>query len=106
MQINKAAPPPPPETWGAYNKASEAGNGVISMMDMLLKDLDTEMTEMQVTEQQAQEEYEEFMADAADKRVADSKAITDKSAVKADAEADLQEAKGSHKNAVNVAMMV
>jgi len=94
----QTAPPPPPETWGAYSKASEGGNGVIAMMDLLLKDLSTEMTELQVTEQQAQEEYEQFMADAAAKRVADSKSITDKSAVKADTEADLQDAKGDHKN--------
>merc|ERR1719210_461300 len=104
VQINKAAPPPPPETWGAYSKASEAGNGVISMMDLLLKDLDTEMTEMQVTEQQAQEEYEEFMADAAAKRVADSKSITDKAAVKADTSADLEDAKSDHKTTVSALM--
>jgi len=104
MQIDKAAPPPPPETWGAYNKASEAGNGVISMMDMLLKDLDTEMTEMQVTEQQAQEEYEEFMTDAAAKRVADGKSITDKTAVKADTNADLEDAKSDHKTTVGALM--
>lgn len=104
VQIDKAAPPPPPETWGAYNKASEAGNGVISMMDMLLKDLDTEMTEMQVTEQQAQEEYEEFMTDAAAKRVADGKSITDKTAVKADTNVDLEDAKSDHKTTVGALM--
>merc|ERR1719230_884571 len=66
--VQKVAPPPPPETWGAYQKNSEGGNGVIAMMDLLLKDLDTEMTEMEVNERHAQEDYEEFMADAADKR--------------------------------------
>jgi len=65
-----------------------------------VKDLDTEMTEMEVTEKQAQEEYEEFMADAAAKRVADSKSITDKTAVKADTEADLQDANADHKTTV------
>merc|ERR1719475_36335 len=33
------APPPPPETFGAYSKKSEESNGVIAMMDMLIKDL-------------------------------------------------------------------
>merc|ERR1719161_2623419 len=87
------APPPPPETWGAYSKKAEEGNGVIAMMDLLLKDLDTEMTEMEVTERQAQEEYEQFMADAAAKRSEDSKSITDESAVKADTEARLEQEK-------------
>jgi len=35
IALAQGAPPPPPETWGAYSKASEAGNGVISMMDVL-----------------------------------------------------------------------
>jgi len=95
---HKAAPPPPPETWGAYSKKAEEGNGVVAMMDLLLKDLSTEMTEMEVTEKQAQEEYEQFMADAADKRASDSKSITDKTAVKADTQAHLEDAKASHKS--------
>jgi len=105
VQMKKDAPAPPPETWsGSYNKKSEEGNGVIAMMDLLLKDLSTEMTEMEVTEKQAQEEYEEFMADAAEKRVADSKSITDKSAVKAETEARLQEEKSDHKTTVQSLM--
>merc|ERR1719412_2699363 len=39
------APPPPPATWGAYSKKSEESNGVIGMIDLLIKDLDKEMTE-------------------------------------------------------------
>jgi len=101
---HKAAPPPPPETWGAYSKKAEEGNGVIAMMDLLLKDLSTEMTEMEVTEKQAQEEYEQFMADAAEKRAADSKSITDKTAVKADTQAHLEDAKSGHKSAVESLM--
>lgn len=104
IQVHKVAPPPPPETWDAYSKASEEGNGVISMMDLLLKDLSSEMTEMEVTEKQAQEEYEQFMADAAEKRIADSKSITDKNAVKADTEADLEDANSDHKTTVNELM--
>jgi len=104
VQLHKAAPPPPPETWGAYNKNAEGGNGVIAMMDLLLKDIDGEMTEMKVTERQAQEEYEEFMADAAEKRQQDSKTITNKSAVKADTEARLEEEKSDHKTTVTELM--
>jgi len=100
----RTAPPPPPETFGAYSKKSEESGGVIAMMDLLIKDLSNEMTEMETLEKQAQEEYEEFMADAAEKRVADTKSITDKSAVKADTEAKLEQETGEHKSTVNALM--
>merc|ERR1719331_1997018 len=51
------------------------------------------MTEAEVTEKDAQAEYEAFMKEAARKRVTDSKAITDKEELKADTEAELQVAK-------------
>lgn len=105
VATNKAAPPPPPETWGAYNKKSEESNGVISMMDLLLKDLSTEMTEMEVTEKQDQVEYEEFMTDAAEKRIADSKSITDKNSAKADTQAHLEDDKSNRKSTVASLML-
>merc|ERR1719326_315280 len=33
------APPPPPESFHAYAKSSESSNGVMAMMDLLIKDL-------------------------------------------------------------------
>merc|ERR1719444_754081 len=66
------APPPPPEAPGAYEKKGEESGGVIAMIDALVKDLDTEMTEAETEEKLAQEEYEELMADSAQKRAADS----------------------------------
>ena len=44
------APPPPPETFGAYTKKSQESSGVIAMVDMLIKDLDKEMTIAETTE--------------------------------------------------------
>merc|ERR1719392_378841 len=38
------APPPPPETFAPYTKKTEESAGVIAMIDMLIKDLDKEMT--------------------------------------------------------------
>jgi len=93
--LQKDAPPPPPETWGAYSKSGE-GNGVIAMMDNLIKDLSTEMTEMEVDEKHAQEDYEEFMADAAEKRSADSKSIEQKEMQKAETESSLQQNEEDH----------
>merc|ERR1719362_2834599 len=34
------APPPPPETWGAYQKKGQEQSGVVAMMDLLVADLD------------------------------------------------------------------
>ena len=40
-----AAPPPPPDTWGAYQKKDGKSNGVIGLMDMLMKELQGDLTE-------------------------------------------------------------
>merc|ERR1719331_1231748 len=84
------APPPPPETYGAYQKKGEESSGVIAMMDLLLKDLAKQITEMETEEKLAQEDYEKFMADSAEKRANDTKTLADKEAAKADLETDLQ----------------
>merc|ERR1719172_122283 len=57
-QVSKDAPPPPPESFGAYEKKTEESNGVMAMMDTLVKDLDKEMTVATSTEKDAQAEYE------------------------------------------------
>jgi len=85
----QVAPPPPPETAAAYAKKSSESTGVIAMIDMLIKDLSTEMTEAKVTEENSQTEYVQTMADSKEKRASDSKTLTDKQGTKANAEADL-----------------
>lgn len=103
-QVASEAPPPPPETWGAYSKKSEESNGVMTMMDMLVADLDKEMQEMDVEEKDAQAEYEQFTKEAAAKRVTDSKSITDKEATKADAEATVKKETGEKFDTMKEAM--
>merc|ERR1740121_1964987 len=75
VQLNKDAPAPPPETWGAYQKKGEESQGVISMIDLLIRDLDKEMTEAEKQEELSQKSYEELMADSAQKRAKDLKSI-------------------------------
>merc|ERR1719231_375271 len=70
--LSQVAPPPPPATWGAYQKKGEESNGVIAMMDMMIADLDKEIQEIEVEEKEAQKEYEQFMADSANKRATDA----------------------------------
>jgi septal ring factor EnvC (AmiA/AmiB activator) len=87
--FSQVAPPPPPETFGAYTKKGEESTGVISMMDLMVADLDKEITETEVDEKEAQAEYEQFMKDSAEKRALDAKSIEDKESTKADLEAKL-----------------
>jgi len=94
------APPPPPATWGAYSKKSEESNGVIGMMDLLIKDLDKEMTEATAGEKDGQAEYEVMMKESATKRVADSKSLADKQATKADTEKALADSTAEKKDTV------
>lgn len=51
---HREAPPPPPETWGAYQKKSDENTGVIAMIDLLIRDLDKEMTEAEADEKHSQ----------------------------------------------------
>merc|ERR1711870_31604 len=86
----KAAPAPPPATWGAYATKSQENTGVIAMIDLLIKDLAKEMNEAKTEEKDAQSDYEQMMGDSAAKRTADSKSLTEKGSAKADTEAQLQ----------------
>jgi len=97
-QGSRVAPPPPPETFGAYAKKGEESGGVIAMLDMMVADLDKEITEIETEEKENQAEYEQFMKDSAEKRANDAKSIEDKAGAKAGLEEDLQEAKVSKKD--------
>merc|ERR1719297_100976 len=55
------APPPPPETWGAYKTKGEEHGGVVAMLNMLKADLAKEMQSATVDEEDAQAEYEKMM---------------------------------------------
>merc|ERR1719401_839788 len=52
----KSSIEPPPATWDAYAKKGEQSTGVLGMIDLLVKDLDTEMTEADVEEKTSQSE--------------------------------------------------
>merc|ERR1719414_1567113 len=60
------------------------------MIDLLIGDLDKEMTEAETDEKNSQSDYEQMMKDSAAKRTTDSKVLTEKSSAKADTEAALQ----------------
>ena len=62
--------------------------------DLLVKDLDKEMTEAETTGKDAQADYETLMADSADKRTADSKSLQEKGSTKAELEGSLEDHQG------------
>jgi hypothetical protein len=101
---SEVAPPPPPETVAAFSKKSEESNGVIGMIDLLIKDLTKELTEATTTEKDAQADYEQAMRDAAEKRATDTQTLADKQKAKAETEASL-EANSEEKGATTKTLM-
>merc|ERR1719229_383615 len=86
----RSPPAPPPESFNAYTKKSEEGAGVTQMIDLLVKELDTELQESEINEKDAQKDYEGLMAESSTKRADDSKSISDKTASKAAQEEALE----------------
>merc|ERR1719316_1693723 len=68
------------------------------MIDLLVKDLDKEMTVAKAEEKDAQEDYEKMMQNASTKRSEDSKALADKEATLADLQAGLEKDTDSKKS--------
>jgi len=96
LSARREAPAPPPETMKAYTKKTDGSNGVMAMMDLLVKDLEKEITEAQGEEKASQGNYEEAMSDSATKRAADTKSLTDKEGSKADMESSLEQTNSAH----------
>merc|ERR1719272_1084018 len=87
--MHKDAPPAPPAAPSAHKK-SESG-GVIAMIDELVADLNKELTEAEAEEKNSQGDYEKTMADSAEKRATDTKALTDRESTRASLSADLEQ---------------
>merc|ERR1719214_225469 len=90
-------PSPPKTSFLAFGKSEESA-GVLAMMDELIKELETEITQGELEEKDAQGDYETLMKDSADKRAEDAKTLTDKEAAKAEMETEFQ----TYKDEMNV----
>jgi len=90
---SKVAPPEAPETFSGDVKKNEKSGGVLALMDMMIGEVKTTVTEMRMEEKYAQKEYVELMQESQEKRADDSKAIVDQTGAKAELEAALTEAK-------------
>jgi len=97
-QVSESAPElaPAPETFGEYKNKGQKSSGVMGMMDMLTKDLETEIQEAEHDEKVAVRDYEELVADAKETRSQNAKAVVDKNASKANLETKLEDVKGNH----------
>merc|ERR1719454_1394924 len=88
--------PEPPETFGpTYEKKTEKSGGVMALMDMITKELESEMKDAEYDEKTAQTEYAELMAESQDSRAQDTKSITEKESAKATLEGKLVTTKES-----------
>jgi len=104
LSASKDAPAPPPETFGAYSKKSGESGGVISMIELLITDLEKDMTEADTEEKDAQGDYETMMQESSEKRTTDSTSVREKTSAKADMETALEESKAHKKSAMKEVM--
>jgi hypothetical protein len=79
---------------GGYKK-SEKSAGVLGLMDMMAKELESDAKDAGYEEKTSQKDYAELMADSEASRAQDSKSIVDKTASKAELGAKLELAKES-----------
>jgi chromosome segregation ATPase len=88
-----AAPPPPPETWGAYQKKDGKSNGVLALMDMLIKELQDGITDSKHEEETSQKDYERLMSESQATREQNVESIASKEAAKADMDTKIETTK-------------
>jgi len=89
---HKEAPPPPPETWGAYKKKSGKSNGAIALLERLTKDLQDGIADAEHDEKTSQKDYETLMSDSQTSRAQKAQSITEKEAAKADLDLKVENA--------------
>merc|ERR1719263_1225282 len=77
------APPPPPETFDGPLEKSGKSAGVLGLMDMMVKELESDVKDGEYEEKSAQKEYSEIMSSSQTDRQQCSKSIVDKTATKA-----------------------
>jgi hypothetical protein len=77
-------------------KKSEKSAGVLGLMDMMVKEIETDMKDAAYEEKTSQEDYAKLMTDSEEARAANSKGIITKTSSKAAVEAKLEATKEAH----------
>jgi peptidoglycan hydrolase CwlO-like protein len=98
MRSVQLAPEAPvaPDSYGAFEKKSGASNSVLSLMEMLTKEVDKGLQEAEHNEKTAQRDYENLQKEASETRATDVENLNREQGSKAQAETDLQAAKEQH----------
>jgi len=84
------------ETFSSQYKKSEKSAGVIGLMDMMVKEIETDMKDAAYEEKTSQSDYAKLMSESEETRAANSKGIVTKTASKATLEGKLEAAKEAH----------
>merc|ERR1719160_2469875 len=87
------APPEAPEAPGGAYQKSEKSAGVIGLMDMMVREIETDMKDAAYEEKTSQADYAKLMEESEASRSASSKGIVTKSSSKATLEGKLEAAK-------------
>lgn len=90
-------PGPAPAGPAAFESKEGKSNGVVALLQKMVKELETDIADAEYAEKTSQKDYEELMADSSKLVAEEKKAIADKSKAKADLENNLEEAKRNHK---------
>merc|ERR1719421_1411819 len=78
-----------------YEKKAQKSNSVVALVDMLVKELQTDMQEAEHEEKTAQRDYSKLMEESAEQRRNAQQAITERQGAKADSESQLEAQKTS-----------
>jgi len=89
------APPVAPEAPGGAYQKNEKSAGVLGLMDMMVREIETDMKDAEYEEKTAQSDYGKLMTESEETRAANSKGITTKKASKAELEGKLEMEKGT-----------
>merc|ERR1719388_28067 len=84
------APPVAPDMPSGEYQKSEKSAGVIGLMDMMVKEIETDMKDATYEEKTSQSDYAKLMSESEETRAANSKGITTKNAAKATLEGKLE----------------
>jgi len=87
------APPVAPEAPGGAYQKSEKSAGVLGLMDMMVREIETDMKDAGYEEKTSQADYAKLMEESQETRAANSKGIVTKASSKATLEGKLEAAK-------------
>lgn len=88
----------------SYKKKTSESNGILSILNALIADIEKDMAALKVEEQDAQKDYETTVRDAKDSRTTDSETFMAKEDARVNVKTKLEDDKGENKNLVKELM--